>query len=237
LMRKKEAGLDFANVTKLDLILVSHAHMDHMSLGTLEMMSDKFPGCPVLFPEGDENYLPNFDLNMVMVKTGLTGIKPIGEPVYIDSIKITPVYAYHPGGRYLLDSYSWKIRGATGYIIQYRDVCIYFAGDTGYDEFAFKKMGSEFKIDLAFIPIGPCRNCDSSGIRYHASSVEALQILEDLNAKYMIPIHYGALSYFSEPNLPKEYLEKIVHDPESHYHYLNDRIKILTEGEQIVWKQ
>jgi len=58
-----------------------------------------------------------------------------------------------------------------------------------------------------------------------------------LNAKYMIPIHYGALSYFSDPNLPKDFLLKIIDDPESHYHFLKDRIKILTEGEQIVWKQ
>jgi N-acyl-phosphatidylethanolamine-hydrolysing phospholipase D len=238
LMRKKEAGLDIQDIPGLDLILVSHSHMDHMSYGSLQMLADRFPGTKMLFPAGDENYLPDFDLNMIMVKTSKYWKREYtAEPVYIDSMKITPVYAYHPGGRYLIDTYSWKTPGATGFIVQFKDVCIYFAGDTGYDEYAFKQIGSKFNIDLAFIPIGPCHNCDSSGIRYHASTVEALQILQDLNAKYMMPIHYGALTYFGDPDHPKDVLEEILSDSESPYFYLKDRVKIINDGEQIVFME
>lgn len=237
LLRKKEAGIDINNIARLDLILVSHSHMDHMSYTSLDMLADRFPGCPMLFPKGDEQYLPNFDLNMIRVNTSrYWKHEYTGAPVYIDSMEITPVYAFHPGGRYLIDTYSWKIPGATGYIVKYKDLCIYFAGDTGYDEFAFKNIGKKFKIDLAMIPIGPCHNCDSVGIRYHASTVEALQIFQDLNAEYMIPIHYGALTYFGDPDHPKEMLEEILSDKESVYYSLRDRIKILDDGEQISWK-
>ncbi len=237
LLRKKEPGLDIQDIPKLDLILVSHSHMDHMSYGSLDMLADIFPGCPMIFPRGDEQYLPNFDLNMIRVNTSeYRKHEYSAEPVYVDSMKITPVYAFHPGGRYLIDTYSWKTPGATGYVVQYKDVCIYFAGDTGYDSLAFKDIGKKFKIDLACIPIGPCHNCDSVGIRYHASTVEALQIFQDLNAEYMIPIHYGALTYFGDPDHPKEVLEEILNDKESEYYLIKDRVKILSDGEQITWK-
>lgn len=236
LMRKREPGLDFNSVSRLDMVLVSHSHMDHMSFSSLKMIAGRFPGCTLVFPEGDEDYLPNFDMNLLRVKTGkYWDNQYLGPTVLADSIRITPVYAYHTGGRYVIDTYIWKTKGATGYIVQYKDVCIYFAGDTGYNEYAFKNIGKAFKIDLAFIPIGPCRNCDSTGMKYHASSLEALEIFSDLNAEYMIPIHYGTLTYFRDADYPGQILRQILQDPESGFYPVRDRIKILGIGEQIIW--
>jgi L-ascorbate metabolism protein UlaG (beta-lactamase superfamily) len=114
-------------------------------------------------------------------------------------------------------------------------VCIYFAGDTGYEKEAFKYIGNSFKIDLALIPIGPCRNCDSTGMWFHTSSIEALQLFEDIKASYMIPIHYGAIQYFTNTNYPLSVLEKILQNPDSKYYSDADKVKILKEGEQVIW--
>jgi N-acyl-phosphatidylethanolamine-hydrolysing phospholipase D len=236
LMRKKEPGLDLKDLPRLDLVFVSHSHMDHLSYGSLEMIADMFPGCTLVFPTGDENYLPNFNLNLFRIKIPDYGQgNIIGKTVVIDSVKITPVYALHTGGRYIIDTYVWKSPGATGYIIQYKDICIYFAGDTGYNDRAFKKIGDNFKINLAFIPIGPCRNCDSTGMLYHASSLEALEIFTDVRADYMIPIHYGSYRYFRDADYPKEILDAILKDSLSEYHSDIDRVKILKIGEQLIF--
>lgn len=236
-MRKKEPGMDFSDLNKLNIVLISHSHPDHMNFTSLGMIEDKFPGCNLVFPQGDENYLPNFNLNFVMVKTNFYRDKKYtGESVEVDGIKITPVYALHQGGRYGIDTYSWIEQGATGYIIQYKGITIYFAGDTGYDDVAFKKIGENFKIDLALIPIGPCRECESRGMWYHTSTIEALELFKDIKASYMIPIHFGAIQYSKDANYPVEVLKKLIQDPESEYNLISDKLVILKEGEQIVWK-
>jgi L-ascorbate metabolism protein UlaG (beta-lactamase superfamily) len=235
-LRKREAGMDIGDLSKLDLILISHSHMDHLNYASLGMLEDKFPGCNLIFPSGDENYMPDFNLNLIMADTKKSESKEyVGDAIDIDGMKVTPVYALHQGGRYAIDTYTWLERGATGYIVQYKDVCLYFAGDTGYEKDAFKKIGSIFKIDLALIPIGPCRNCESKGMWFHTSSMEALQVFEDLKAENMIPIHFGTIKYFSDPDTPLFSMEKILANPDSRYHYLEDKVKVLKEGEQIVW--
>jgi len=236
-IRKKEPGMDIENLSKLNLVLISHSHMDHLNFVSLGMIEDKFPGCNLIFPEGDEKYLPDFNLNLIRATTNYYKNKQyLGDVIDVDGMKVTPVYALHQGGRYGIDTYSWLERGATGYVLQYRDVCIYFAGDTGYDDEAFKVIGDNFKIDLALIPIGPCRTCQSRGMWFHTSSMEALQLFEDLKASYMLPIHYGAIQYFHSADYPLEALNKILQNPESKYSKISDKVKILKEGEQMIWK-
>jgi L-ascorbate metabolism protein UlaG (beta-lactamase superfamily) len=235
-IRKIESGLDIENVSKLDLVLVSHSHMDHLSYVSLGMIEDKFPGCNLIFPEGDEKYLPDFDLNLIKAVTYKYNQKNyIGKTIIIDGMKITPVYALHQGGRYAIDTYSWQEKGATGYIIQYQDVCVYFAGDTGYDKEAFKSIGKAFNIDLALIPVGPCRNCESKGMWFHTSSIDAFKLFEDIKASFMIPIHFGAIKYFTDADYPLSALQTILQNPDSKYNYLADKVKILKEGEQVIW--
>jgi L-ascorbate metabolism protein UlaG (beta-lactamase superfamily) len=235
--RRKEAGLDLKDLSKLDMVLVSHTHMDHLSFGSLDMIADKFPGRPLVFPKGGEYYMPDFDLNLIRLdNTKSQSGQFAGTAIYVDSVRITPVYAHHSGGRYAFDTYSWRTEGATGYIIEYKDVCVYFAGDTGYQNEAFKKIGNTFKIDLALIPIGPCRNCDSTGFWHHTSSVEALWTFEDLKASYMIPMHYGAIEYVRDAYYPSKALERMLNDKDE-FKALKDRVKILKEGEQIIWRK
>ena len=236
--RRVEAGFNIDYLTKLDAILVSHSHMDHLSFSSLDIIEKKFPNTVLIFPDGAEKYLPyyNFKLKKINNST-VTKKNPVGIVQNLDSIKITPVFSMHTGGRYAFDTYSWKEEGATGYIIQYKDLTVYFPGDTGYDEFAFRTIGNTFKIDLAFIPVGPCRNCDSTGFKYHTSSVEALKMFSDVRAEYMIPIHYGSIRYFSDENYPLKALKKYLYSEDSMYSELADKVLILKQGEQIIIKK
>src|SRR5436853_6967730 len=54
MMRKKEAGLNISDIPRLDLVLISHAHMDHMSLTTLKQIDKRFHSAKLVFPFGDE---------------------------------------------------------------------------------------------------------------------------------------------------------------------------------------
>jgi len=245
LPRLRETALEYDSIKKLDLIAVSHAHMDHLSFSSLDKLSKMHPQTALIFPEGAEEFLPDFNLDMIRADTiGAFSGHYTAKPVYINGLKVIPVFALHDGGRYGFDTYLWNVQGYCGYIVQYKDLTVYFAGDTGYDDKAFKEIGKQFKIDLALIPIGPCRNCEGKGMWFHTSSYEAVKLFLDIKAKYMIPIHYGTLQYFGSPDIPAEALKNIISNPENYFSdnnsaglkdYLINGVKILNYGGQIIF--
>jgi N-acyl-phosphatidylethanolamine-hydrolysing phospholipase D len=243
-MRKVEAGLDIKDIPKLDLVLVSHAHMDHMSLGSLKDLDERFPNAKLVVPAGAEKYLPSYDMEMIRLKTGNSEkLGYVGETREINGIKVTAVYALHQGGRYGLDSYTWNVPGCTGYIFEYKGIVVYYGGDTTYDDKAYKSLGEKFRINLALIPVGPCRECETDGSYYHLASLGALKVFDELQADFMIPVHYGALEYFDDPDTPVYVLKDLmdrygknsatgmaISKPYS------EGLKILDEGEQIIFE-
>jgi N-acyl-phosphatidylethanolamine-hydrolysing phospholipase D len=234
-LRRVETGLDIDYLKKLDLICVSHSHMDHLCLSSIGDLTEKFPNAKLVFPYGVEKYLPAYNVEMIRINNRDVAKNKIGNPNLIDSIKITPVYAAHTGGRYAIDTYTWKVEGATGYIIEYKSLCVYFAGDTGYDSTAFKKIGDTFKIDLALIPVGPCRTCDSAGFKHHTSSTEALMLFRDLKAKQMIPMHYGSIKYMRDENYPIEVFKELLNT--TAYSDLKSKVIIMNVGEQVIFNE
>ena len=241
--RKKTAAIDIKDIPNLDMILISHAHMDHLSISTLSDLEDKFPSSKLVFPKGTEEFMPDYDFEFIRLNTGNSSKKNyIGETRVIDSVKITAVYALHYGGRFGLDSYLWQMPGCTGYIIEYKDLTIFYAGDTAYNDKAYKKIGEKFDIDLALIPIGPCKDCKEIDNFRHIASYGALLMFDDLRAEYMMPVHYGAISYSRDPDIPVFVLrELITENPHSgtmggaNFKY-SERIKILDEGEQYIFE-
>ena len=245
MLRKVEAGLDLDDLPKLDAVLVSHAHMDHMSLTSIRDIDERFPDAKLVFPLGSEYYLPAYDMEMIRLNTGNSKKRGyVGESKMVNGIKVTAVYAKHQGGRYGLDSYSWHVPGCTGYIFEYNGMTVFYAGDTGYDEEAYKEIGKKYDIDLALIPIGPCADCETEGYGNHVASFGAMMMFDDLKAKYMIPVHYGAIQYSSDPDLPlialEGLIEKFTHATatgvQSTTAPYNESIIILDEGEQHIFE-
>ncbi len=242
MLRKEKAAIDINSLSRLDMILISHSHPDHLSISTLSDLDKRFPHAKLIFPKGDEDYMPDYDFEFVRMRTGNSSkMNYTGETKIIDSVKITAVYTLHYGGRYWVDSFTWQEPGCTGYIIEYKGITVFYAGDTAYNDKAYKSLGKKFKIDLALIPIGPCRDCEELDNFRHVTSLGALQIFEDLKAEYMIPVHYGALTYGRDPDYPLTVLKELIIKKDNSVSAVDDkfmykdRIKILDEGEQIVF--
>jgi L-ascorbate metabolism protein UlaG (beta-lactamase superfamily) len=244
MLRKVEAGLDLNDLPRLDLILASHAHMDHMSIRSIDDLDDKYPNAKLVFPYGAEEYLPSYSMDMIRLKTGNSEERGyVGETRIINGLKVTAVYALHQGGRYGFDSYLWNVPGCTGYIVEYNGMTVFYAGDTAYDEKAYKELGKKYKIDLALIPIGPCRDCETDGNFNHVASLGGLKMLDDLQAEYMLPIHYGAVEYFGDPDEPIIVLRSLIERHGSNTATgvsaskpYSEKVVILNEGEQHVFK-
>jgi L-ascorbate metabolism protein UlaG (beta-lactamase superfamily) len=232
--RVVDPGIDLESIPKCDLIIITHSHFDHLSIGSLEMLEEKFPGTALVFPNDLENYIPSMNFNMIRMSND-NGYKEkiIGEQRLVNGIKVSTVYAQHWGGRYALDGYVWGDKAFTGYVLEYNGISFYFAGDTGYDSVKFKELGSKFKLDAAFIPIGPCAECFGYGTRNHVFPPDALRIFGDLKARWMVPMHYGTL-YFAqaEPFVPVYALKSLIQNSET-----KSTVVVLGIGEQRIFME
>jgi len=174
-----EPGIEPEYLPNIDVTLISHLHMDHLSLGTLDMIESKINN--LIVPEGGLVYIPNYDFESFELKKWNT--------FNIDGVEIIATPVVHNGWRYGID-YKWMTKSYAGYIIKYKGVTVYYAGDTGYDPELFIETGIKFEdIDLAILPIAPIHPREYSKIR-HTDGKEAIQIYFDVKADYMMPIHY-----------------------------------------------
>lgn len=161
-------------------VIVSHAHFDHLSVGTLSDIDAKVRRAYV--PTGAACYLPNvaFDAREL-------------DPFESDEdlgFKVTAVPVRHRGGRYGADA-MWNEATFTGYVVEYHGLTVFFGGDTGYDAGMWKDVKKRFpSIDLAILPIGPIH--PRTFMRdMHEDGYEAVGTFVDLGAKYMLPMHFA----------------------------------------------
>lgn len=183
--RLVEPGIAVDNLPEIDLALISHLHPDHLSLGSLEMIENKID--ELVTPEGGLLYIPDFTFSSDEIKWW--------QSKEFNGVKITSVPVLHNGMRYGLD-YDWLPRAFTGYVVEYHGMTVYFGGDTGYDSTTtvFKETAKKFpNIDLALLPIAPIHPREYSYLR-HTDPHDALEIMKELNAKKMIPIHFDTFA-------------------------------------------
>jgi len=223
-------AINLEALKKCDIILISHSHMDHLSPGSLDILEEKFPSANLVFPEGAEDYIPGYSFKLSKLKMADLSNKYIGDSVSIDGVKIFSIKSVHWGGRYGIDGKLWTDKGHCAYIIEYKDMCIYYSGDSSYDESLFKFIGRNFKIDLALVNIIFCDSCtELNQSKSHLYPMGAVQILKDTGAEYMIPLHFGT---FTNVNAQIKVLKKMMHKDDE----MKGKIKILNLGEQIILK-
>lgn len=181
--RLVEPGIDIENIPEIDVVLLSHLHIDHYSPSSIELIENKINN--LILPQGGIVYMPNFDFSIYEL-----GTYKVWEQ---DSLKITAVPILHNGWRYGIDD-GWMKTSYTGYVIEYKGICVYFGGDTGYDEHTFKETKKHFEnIDLTILPIAPIHPREYSHLR-HTDPADALKIYKELESTWFIPMHYDTFA-------------------------------------------
>lgn len=195
--RSVRTGLDPTILPKIDFTIVSHIHFDHFNFGSLDMLPK---GGELVIPEGALQYTPDFGFKDV------NELKP-WDFIERDGVRITAVPVQHFTGRYGFDGAWLGTLGYTGYVVEYRGITVFFAGDTGYNPELFKELGRRFRIDVAILPIAPGGGTGIGG-RVHTNPLGALTVFKEVGAKYMLPMHYGTLFYGSDAN-PTEAIDRL----------------------------
>jgi N-acyl-phosphatidylethanolamine-hydrolysing phospholipase D len=216
--RKIEPGLMPSSIEKLDYILISHIHFDHLNYGSLSMLPKS---ATLILPSGAAEYTPEFGFSEYHEMNPWTSREA-------DGVRITAVPVRHFNGRYGFDAGWLHYDTFTGYIIQFQGKTVFFAGDTGYDPEKFKEIGKKFAIDVAFIPIAPIEPHEFMK-RVHADPEEALQIFTDVRANVMVPIHHRTFVQGLDSSLTtaQNQLKRLVAERQ-----LENRVCILNVGEQ-----
>lgn len=169
---------------QIDVILLSHAHMDHFDMPSLRQLQDV--GIRVVTATGTSRLLRRLHFRSVAELGG-------HERVELDNgLQVTAVPVRHWGNRF-----PWnKGYGYTGYLLSYRGIRLFFAGDTAYTP-SFSDLQAEGPIDLAFMPIGAYQPESYQG--NHCTPEQAWQMFEDSGARWFAPIHWDTFVLSSEP--------------------------------------
>jgi L-ascorbate metabolism protein UlaG (beta-lactamase superfamily) len=216
--RVVEPGLLPSSLNKIDYILISHIHFDHLNYGSLSLLPAT---ATLLLPPGGAEYTPEFGFSSYREMNPWTTLEA-------DGVRITPVPVKHFNGRYGFDGAWSNYNTYTGYVIEYEGKTVFFAGDTGYDPEKFKEIGRKFAIDVALIPIAPMEPHEFMK-RVHADPEEALKIFDDVHARFMIPIHHRTFIQGLDSSLTsaQDQLKNLVRE-----RHVEERVFIFKIGEQ-----
>jgi L-ascorbate metabolism protein UlaG (beta-lactamase superfamily) len=216
--RLVEPGIAIESLPAIDVVLVSHMHFDHLSLGSLQRIETKVQD--LIVPQRGLLYVPGFPFRTWELATW--------ESWERDGLRITAVPVRHNGFRYGLDG-DWMTTSYTGYVVQYAGRTVYFGGDTAVTK-GFRTTAEQFpSIDLAILPIAPIHPREFM-CRAHLDPPEAVQAFRDLGARYMLPIHYDTfVNSFDEVGEAPRKLRQIAAAA-----HIDDRVMVLAIGEQRV---
>ncbi|RXK56879.1 MBL fold metallo-hydrolase [Oleiharenicola lentus] len=178
--RVRAPGLAFEALPRIDLVLVSHNHYDHLDLPTLKRLHAAHR--PVLLtPLGNKPFLAGEGIDTAVELDWWQSheVKP--------GVKVTVTPAQHFAARGMSDRFMtlWG-----GFALETLAGKIWFAGDSGYFD-GFKAIGEKLgPFDLALIPIGAYEP------RWfmepvHCTPAEAIQIHRDVRARRSLAMHFG----------------------------------------------
>lgn len=186
--RVMKPGIDFAALPRIDLILISHNHYDHLDLPTLKK----------LWARDHPLIVTGLGNDSLLRANGITAQARDWGGV----VPVRPGVAVH-----VTRSHHWSTRWGTdrsralwsSFVVTLPGGNIFFAGDTGAGDMKWPAEAARLgPVRLALIPIGSFRfQPGEMAIDAHIGPREAVQVYKDLGAATAIPIHWGTfrLSY------------------------------------------
>ncbi len=195
-------ALEIHEIPKPDIILLSHAHMDHMDYPTLKIFAEKYPN--------QIDVITAYLTKDVIVELPWKSLHVMdwNDELILQDIRFRANETKHFGWRFPWEKdrsrgYMKDGRSYNSYLMEYKNKKVLFGGDTTLTD-KFQQLKSE-NIDVAIMPIGAYNPWK----RNHCNPEEALQMANEINAKYFIPIHTKTFQQGVEPfNEPIDWMKR-----------------------------
>lgn len=210
--RQREPGLSLANLPELDLVLVSHAHFDHLHKKSLRTIQTKEG---IVVPRGSGSLVKRLGFDTIAEMK-------VWEEREISGMRVVHTPSHHWGARYGAD----VKRDYGGFLVGSGARKVFHCGDSAYFP-GFKEIGAREDICIALLPIGAYDA--PSGRNVHMNPEEALQAFEDLGAELMVPMHYGTFPLGNEH--PDEPIQRLL--AEARKRGIEDRVIVPDAGKAI----
>lgn len=175
----KELPISIEKLPKIDMLIISHDHYDHLDYGSIQKLKTKVND--YYMPLGVGNHLRAWGIDSAKIHE-----LDWWEEMENEGIKFICAPSRHFSGRGLFDRMS-TLWGS--WIIQSDSLNIYFSGDGGYGPH-FKEIGKRYgPFDFAMME---CGQYNENWSEIHMMPEETAQAAIDVNAKWMMPIHWAA---------------------------------------------
>ncbi len=183
-------AFDVGLLPPLDLILISHAHFDHLDLPTLKKLASP------------RTHLITASFTRRLIPFGFASVRELawGESLQIDSLNIRAMKPNHWGARTAWDRH----RGFNSYVLETPQHRVLYAGDTAYTE-VFAEVGKQ-GVDLSIFGIGAY----NPWIQAHANPEQVWAMHGHAAGNWLMPIHHSTFKLSDEPMTePLERLLKV----------------------------
>ena len=175
----------------IDLILLSHAHMDHFDIPSLRKLEHR--GTHVITAAHTADLLRPHRY---------ASVHELGwrQQAQAGAVRVSAFEVNHWGARLRTDTY----RGYNGYVVETGRYRILFAGDTAATT-AFRGLRGAKPFHLALMPVGAY----DPWVRSHCTPEQAWQMANDARAEFVLPVHHQTFRLGREPRL--EPIERLYH--------------------------
>lgn len=177
--RLSPAPLHPSQLPAVDVVVLSHAHFDHLDVPTLEAIAS--PTTTVVTARGTRRLVPRGFARVVEMDWG--------ESTRLDGLELRAIRPEHWGARTALD----RARGFNAYLIRARSGRgrrLFFGGDTAATE-AFRGL----EADIAVLGIGGYRPWEHA----HATPEQAWAMFRSMRAERVLPVHHSTFRLSDEP--------------------------------------
>jgi len=194
--RVRAPGIRFEDLPRIDLVVVSHNHYDHMDLPTLRRLWER--DRPLIVTSlGNDRIIAGAGAEAVARDWGgAVAVRP--------DVDVIVERNHHWGSRWFTDRNralwsAFTIRTPSGNI--------FFAGDTGWGDGTWVRQAARHgPFRLAIIPIGAYEPRDVMR-NNHVNPEEAFRIFEILDPAMALGMHWGTFQLTFEPiEAPREAL-------------------------------
>jgi L-ascorbate metabolism protein UlaG (beta-lactamase superfamily) len=187
LPRVSDPGIALSDLPALDAILLTHAHADHLSFRSLDQLARDIP---LFAPPAIAAWL---------IRRGYSHARPLPADgqVAVGDVVIHAAAAQHQGSRYSVD--RWR-SAANMYLLDAGSETCFFAGDTGLMPDTHRIVReivheNDRELDVALLPIGYAPWWKPGFRKGHLSADDALQLFDQLRARYLVPYHWGTFDH------------------------------------------
>jgi len=183
-LRLVQCALAVGELPEIDLVLVSHAHFDHLDTPSLGAVRGR-PAAVMAVATSDLLPLQSYASVTELRWNESTTVKTSRGDVHVRAIEVK-----HWGARLQRDTY----RGYTGYVVEREGRRLLIGGDTASTA-AFRDHRRYGPFEVAVMPIGAY----DPWIRNHCTPEQAVTMADAAGARLFVPVHHQSFQLSREP--------------------------------------